>query len=110
MNGKQSKRKKKTPPVPPGRIRLELSDRPGQKVFVAGTFNNWEPATTPLLAQGEGRWAVELDLPPGQYEYRFIVDEQWIDDPRATEFVPNVFGGINCIFTVSAPESALPGS
>lgn len=104
MNGKPIKRKKKGSPVPAGhgRVRLELSGHPGQKVFVAGTFNNWEPMAAPLASEGEGRWAIELALPPGQYEYRFIVDEQWIDDPRATEFVPNIYGGINCIFTVTA--------
>ena len=37
-------------------------------VCVAGTFNGWDPAATPLTRRADGTWAVTLDLPPGRPE------------------------------------------
>jgi hypothetical protein len=46
---------------------------------------------------GEGRWLAEIFLPAGIYEYRLVVDGQWITDPLARETVPNPFGGRNSL-------------
>lgn len=69
------------------------------RVFIAGSFNDWG-RSTPLAHTGRGIWAVELLLPPGRYEYRFIVDGQWVDDPNAVEATPSPFGGMNGVFVV----------
>jgi hypothetical protein len=45
---------------------------------VGGTFNNWNPTATPLLFVGGTEWSKELSLPPGRYEYRFVVDGKWV--------------------------------
>ena len=37
----------------------------------------------------DGRWTKELSLAPGRYEYRFVADGQWLDDPAATIFALN---------------------
>ena len=52
---------------------------------------------TPMIALGEGRLAKDLALPPGDYEYCLVVDGQWTPDPKATETVPNPFGGVNSV-------------
>lgn len=70
-------------------------------VAVAGSFNNWNPEVTPLYRQPDGTWAVELYLAPGTYEYRFVIDGCWCDDPAATEYVPNPFGSYNAVLRVS---------
>jgi 1,4-alpha-glucan branching enzyme len=72
-------------------------------VFVAGSFNQWQPASTPLKVTAGGRWSVELELAPGAYEYRFVVDGQWIADPAASESVPNPFAGVNSVLRVNPP-------
>lgn len=46
------------------------------EVFVAGTFNNWEPRTDPLRKNAKG-WSAVKYLEPGTYEYRFIADGIW---------------------------------
>ena len=56
---------------------------------VAGTSNNWRPDSTPMLLWGDGRWLIELPLAPGTYEYRLVVDGEWMADPQAKESVPN---------------------
>lgn len=83
-----------------GCICLELTHLTAHSVSVAGSFNDWHPAATPMIALGEGRWRTDLTLPPGRYEYRLVMDGQWADDPAAKETVPNPFGGVNAVVTV----------
>jgi hypothetical protein len=54
----------------------------------------------PLCPEGDGRWAAKLILRRGKYEYRFIVDGQWTDDPLSRAYVSNPFGGLNGILVV----------
>jgi 1,4-alpha-glucan branching enzyme len=85
-----------------GCVCFQLTHPAAQAVCVAGSFNDWHPAATPMIPIGEGRWRKELILPPGRYEYRLVVDGQWVDDPAATELVPNPFGTANAVLTVAA--------
>jgi 1,4-alpha-glucan branching enzyme len=91
----------KTQSPKPARISLELVEPAAQQVYVAGSFNEWKPETTPLLALGNGRWKGDLKLGPGRYEYLFVVDGQWRPDPNARETVQNPFGGRNSVVMVS---------
>lgn len=86
------------------RVRLELTHPTAKTVCVAGTFNGWGPTATEMVNLGKGRWVKELTLPPGQYEYRLVVDGEWIADPKAKETAPNPFGGLNSVLKV--PPSA----
>jgi len=70
------------------------------EVYLAGTFNDWSPRSTPMLRQSDGRWSCRLMLLPGEYEYLFFVDGQWLASPAATELVANPFGGCNCVVRV----------
>ena len=71
-----------------------------QSAAVAGTFNNWDPKRTPLRKEPSGDWKTTLWLPPGRYEYRFVVDGQWLSDPKAKESVSNQFGSTNSVVHV----------
>lgn len=84
---------------PAGRFALVASD--ASTVHVAGSFNNWDPAATPLAKGIDGSWEVVLDLKPGAYEYLFIVDGNWQEDPKACDFVENPYGSRNCLMHVS---------
>ena len=72
-----------------------------KKVEVAGTFNGWSPEYTPLQHTGAGEWTVRLMLPAGEYEYRFVVDGHWVDDPQAAQQVANPYGGFNSVVKVA---------
>jgi 1,4-alpha-glucan branching enzyme len=69
-------------------------------VSVAGSFNNWDAARTPMRKGQDGKWAATVWLPPGRYEYRFVADGQWISDPKAKESVPNGHGSTNSVMAV----------
>lgn len=83
-----------------GCVCFELTNPAAQSVSIAGSFNEWHPTVTPMIALGDGRWRKELTLLPGRYEYRLVVDGQWVDDPAAKETAPNPFGGLNAVLTV----------
>ncbi len=83
-----------------GCVCLTLTHPTAQEVCIAGSFNDWHPTVTPMIRLEDGKWAKELALPPGRYEYRFIVDGQWVDDPAATELIPNSFGTANAVLVV----------
>jgi tetratricopeptide (TPR) repeat protein len=64
-----------------GNIKLRLKGYPAAKlVSVAGSFNNWFPFATFFVKQDQ-QWVCNFDLPPGQYQYKLIVDGQWMLDP-----------------------------
>ncbi len=82
------------------RVLLELIKPEAKTVQVAGTFNEWKPEKMPLSPKGGGRWAGDLKIKAGRYEYLFVVDGQWLPDPNAKESVQNPFGGKNSVLVV----------
>ena len=81
-------------------IQLEFTHPSAGVVSVAGTFNDWHPGKTPMVALGEGRWIKPLSLPPGTYEYLFVADHEWMLDPLAKQTFPNPYGGLNSVLIV----------
>jgi CubicO group peptidase (beta-lactamase class C family) len=64
-----------------GKTEFRLRGRGNAKlVTVAGTFNDWFPFATFLIREGDD-WVCRLDIKPGDYQYKFVVDGQWILDP-----------------------------
>jgi hypothetical protein len=57
-------------------------------------------AANPLKKNKEGTWSTALNLFPGTYEYRFIVDGKWKDDPACKKHHVNRYGGHNCVLMV----------
>ena len=87
------------------RVHVEFTRPTASSVAIAGTFNDWRPEATRMVAVGDGRWLKELVLAPGVYEYRLVVDGEWMPDPRASENAPNPFGGINSVLRVNGGAS-----
>jgi 1,4-alpha-glucan branching enzyme len=71
------------------------------EVVLTGDFTNWAAQGVRLIKGSEGNWLGQIELPPGKYQYRLLVDGQWRDHPDASERVPNPFGSENCILTVA---------
>ncbi len=82
-------------------VQFELSAEPGRQVFVAGTFNNWNPDATPLMDQaGNGHYKGALHVPQGTHEYKFVVNGVWLSDPKCVDCVPNGYGSMNSVIHV----------
>jgi len=82
-------------------VRFELSAAPASKVFVAGSFNNWNPTANPMKDNPDsGHFKAQLHVPEGRHEYKFVVNGGWITDPKCAESAPDGFGSINSVLIV----------
>ena len=64
-----------------GNIVFKLSGFSGARIVaVAGTFNGWNQSQY-LFERVGNEWTCRVTLPPGKYQYKFIVDGNWIVDP-----------------------------
>lgn len=89
------------PEVVPEGVMFTL-DAPGAaRVCVTGEFNNWSREGRPLTRDdSDGLWKTVINIPPGEYEYRFVVDGLWIRDPNNHEYTRNEFGQENSVLVV----------
>jgi 5'-AMP-activated protein kinase regulatory beta subunit len=82
------------------RINFVLHAPEAREVFVAGSFNDWAPEARSLRCDKKGNWRTWMNLPPGQHEYRFVVNGHWQEDPKAPERTGNPFGAFNSVVEV----------
>lgn len=78
-------------PNQPDKIRITFSipaSMWADTVHLAGDFNNWDPATTPLHRDEEA-WRITLMLERGHaYAYRYLIDRRdWMPDWNADAYV-----------------------
>jgi hypothetical protein len=73
-------------------------------VAVAGSFNNWNQSQILFAREGDG-WVCRLDLKPGIYTYKFIIDGNWLLDPSNPDTAEDEAGNVNNVVEVrpSAP-------
>jgi chromosome partitioning protein len=77
-------------------------DIKARQVAIAGDFNGWDPATTPLKRdEALGVMQTCVPVPPGRYRYRLVVDGQWVQDPYNSYVESNPFGELNNIVVVA---------
>ncbi len=94
MAGKKAVRQIKPSPK---KVQFEFSAPEASEVFLAGEFNDWNPRANPLKKDKTGMWKLTLSLMSGKYEYRFLRDGNWENDPSCSGCVPNKFGSLNCV-------------
>jgi len=82
------------------RVIFKLNNPEAREVYLAGSFNSWDPSKRPLKKDATGVWKTIMMLPKGTYEYRLVIDGQWVDDPGAPEKRLNEFGFYNSVLTV----------
>jgi 1,4-alpha-glucan branching enzyme len=99
------------PQVLPDGVIFRLYEPDAERVFLVGDFNDWDPTADPMTDEnGDGEWTLYLPLPPGRYEYKFVVDgKYWISDPKNPRQVPDGFDGKNSVVFVP-PRSSGEGT
>jgi 1,4-alpha-glucan branching enzyme len=83
------------------RIRFKLVTSGAKDVLLVGDFTDWETQAKRMKrARPRGRtFETTVSLRPGSYEYKFIVDGEWVEDPKA-EAQPNPHGTMNSVCRV----------
>ena len=84
-------------------VRLMFDAPDARRVAVAGDFNRWDAAATPLERdERTRRWSVTLALSDGEHRYAFVVDgTRWVPDPRAERSVQGEDGRIYSLLSLS---------
>jgi hypothetical protein len=70
-------------------------------VALAGTFNNWNQSQLFFAREGD-QWVCRIDLAPGKYTYKFVVDGNWILDPANHSTEDDDRGFTNSLLVVKA--------
>lgn len=81
-------------------VELKLYAPEANRVNLAGDFNRWDADSILAKKDSKGTWKTKLNLQPGRYEYKFVVDGSWRNDPTCNGCVPNSFGTSNCVIIV----------
>jgi 1,4-alpha-glucan branching enzyme len=84
------------------RVLFSLKAPDARAVSVVGDFNGWRNDAHPMKMHETGQWEKHLFLSPGRYEYKFIVDDQWWEDPANEQKCQNQHGTWNSVVVVEA--------
>lgn len=84
----------------PRDVTIQTTDFQSVKnIIISGTFNDWNE-TQDSLQKTENGWSIHLQLKPGVYMYKFIVDGEWTEDPTNPDKVLSEFDNYNSILLV----------
>ena len=80
-------------------------------VFLAGEMTDWDAGKREMRRDAPGTWQITLDLEPGQWLYKFVVDGQWVEDPATPDHGADGQGGQHSfVFVGNDPWSVAPGT
>lgn len=89
---------------PPREVVVRFKDSQAGDVRIAGDFNGWVPdrgVRSLIASEGQERvWTKVLTLEPGTYQYRYVVDGEWREDPSNPQSAPGPTGQPNSILHV----------
>lgn len=68
-------------------------------VALAGSFNEWSQSRHLFGREGD-EWVCRLDLDPGIYTYKFVVDGNWLLDPANPSTQEDEAGNVNNVLEV----------
>ncbi|HEX5705733.1 MAG TPA: hypothetical protein VFX96_00440 [Pyrinomonadaceae bacterium] len=89
------------PPSTRGNTVFRLKGHPAARVVaLAGTFNNWNQSELLFAREGD-EWVCRIDLDPGVYTYKFIVDGNWLLDPSNPSTTEDEAGNVNNVLEVT---------
>lgn len=89
------------------RIAFRVAAPDALSVSLAGDFNNWNADRHPLKKMPGGFWEKTVMLPPGRYEYKYLIDGKWRLDSANQQSCENCFGGRNSVIEVASAPVAV---
>ncbi len=83
-----------------GKVRFKYYAPSAKSVALAGSFNNWSTDSDLMVKDESGYWIIEKKLEHGEYQYKYVVDGNWVADPMNNETTDDGFGGVNSVVSV----------
>ena len=88
------------PPSLKGTTTFRLKGYPNARIVAtAGSFNDWNQSKL-LCGKEQDSWVCRIDLTPGKYTYKFIIDGDWILDPDNPNTEDDERGFTNSVLVV----------
>lgn len=82
----------KTKPVV--KVTFSIDAKEANTAAVIGDFNNWNPAEGALSKLKTGTFKATFELPKdNSFEFKYLVDGAYLNDPEADSFAYNEFAG-----------------
>lgn len=90
--------------VGPREVVVRFRDAAARDVRIAGDFNGWVPdrnVRSRVERDDHGAvWTKVIELPPGTYQYKYVVDGAWREDPENPDVAPSPDGMRNSVLVV----------
>lgn len=84
----------------------ECAGRRPRAVALIGEMTDWLAAPMPLQRGEDGVWRLRLQLRPGQWLYKFVVDEEILPDPANPLRAADGLGGWQSVLLLGAGDWA----
>jgi 1,4-alpha-glucan branching enzyme len=92
-----------SPPVPnvTGNTTFKLPGHTdAEAVAIYGSFNNWIQTKNYCAKESDG-WVCRIDLKPGKYTYKFLVDGVGLNDPANSATEDDGNGHMNSVIIIN---------
>ena len=84
------------------RVKFQVSAPQDAKVFLAGSFNDWDGKKKKLAYnKKESTFKGIALLEKGVHQYKFVINDDWCIDPECPDWERNNFGSLNSVVYVS---------
>lgn len=89
-----------------GTVHFIWPDVTAQDVFLVGDFNDWDERSHRLEKISADRYELKLQLRPGRYHFKYLVDGVWWNDPDADDYEANPWGSEDSVLCVEEYEGS----
>jgi 1,4-alpha-glucan branching enzyme len=83
-----------------GEVTFVFDGETKDSVFLVGDFNNWDKSSNKLKKVGK-KLQTKLSLKPGKYAYKYFVNNTWVNDTLADEYIANPYGQQDSVINVT---------
>jgi enterochelin esterase-like enzyme len=88
-------------------VRFQLHAPEARSVSLIGEMTDWQQSPIPLERSPDGLWHTTLRLRQGQWCYKFIVDERFVEDPDNPLKADDGWGGYHSCLLIGDGDWAL---
>lgn len=83
------------------KVTFSIPAKEAKKVVVTGDWNKWSAKAEPLKKLKNGTWKATVDLDADKsYEFKYIVDGNYVNDDQADDYKWNDVGSENGVLNL----------